>query len=209
MKNTLFWDITPCGPLKINRRFGVTYHRHLQDRRISRARNQREICKLFDPEDGGDTFPRNVCWFSTDYTASYPRRYYSSYLGCYVTNSIRNREVPVQILARKPSIPTEHFHVFLQSLPNIQWLFLSRASQSQQFPQSFDRVPLAHTASLNIINVYINGVRRRGISVTIVTGYSLHDWGSRNVSLLHWGPPSLPIMCVLGDVSLRGKAAGA
>jgi hypothetical protein len=27
---------------------------------------------LFDPEDGGDMFRRNVDWLSTDYTALYP-----------------------------------------------------------------------------------------------------------------------------------------
>jgi hypothetical protein len=33
---------------------------------------------FFDPEDGGDTFLRNVGYNSTDYMASYPRRRYSS-----------------------------------------------------------------------------------------------------------------------------------
>jgi hypothetical protein len=33
---------------------------------------------FFDPEDGGDMFLRNVGWNSTDYTASYSRRWYSS-----------------------------------------------------------------------------------------------------------------------------------
>jgi hypothetical protein len=42
MKRTIFWSITPCSPLKMNRRFGGTYRLHLQVRRISRARNQRE-----------------------------------------------------------------------------------------------------------------------------------------------------------------------
>jgi hypothetical protein len=32
---------------------------------------------FFGPEDGGDTFLRNVGWISTDYTASYPKRWYS------------------------------------------------------------------------------------------------------------------------------------
>jgi hypothetical protein len=36
----ILWDITPCSPLKVNRRFGETYRLHLQDRKISRARNQ-------------------------------------------------------------------------------------------------------------------------------------------------------------------------
>jgi hypothetical protein len=33
---------------------------------------------LFDPEDGGNTFLRNVDKYLLDYTASNPRRYYSS-----------------------------------------------------------------------------------------------------------------------------------
>jgi hypothetical protein len=41
-KSTIFWDITPCSPLKFNRRFGGTHRLCLQGRRISRARNQRE-----------------------------------------------------------------------------------------------------------------------------------------------------------------------
>jgi hypothetical protein len=41
MKSTIFWDITSCSPLKVNRRFGRTYRLHLM-RRISRARYQRE-----------------------------------------------------------------------------------------------------------------------------------------------------------------------
>jgi hypothetical protein len=42
MKISIFWDITPCSPLKVNRRFGGTYRLHLQGPRISQARNQRE-----------------------------------------------------------------------------------------------------------------------------------------------------------------------
>jgi hypothetical protein len=42
MKSSIFWDITPCSPLKVNRRFGGTCRLHLQSRRISRTRNQRE-----------------------------------------------------------------------------------------------------------------------------------------------------------------------
>jgi hypothetical protein len=72
MKSTIFWDITPCSPLSVNRRFGGTYRLHLQGRKnISPARNQHESkCHLltrwfllslyfFDPEDGGDLFLRN------------------------------------------------------------------------------------------------------------------------------------------------------
>jgi hypothetical protein len=42
MKSTIFWHITPCSPLKANRRFGGTCRLHIQGRRIGQARNQRE-----------------------------------------------------------------------------------------------------------------------------------------------------------------------
>jgi hypothetical protein len=42
MKSTIFWDITPCSPLSVNRRFGGTYRLYLQGKKISSARNQRE-----------------------------------------------------------------------------------------------------------------------------------------------------------------------
>jgi hypothetical protein len=40
--SSIFWVTTPCGPLKVNRRFGGTFRLYLQDRRISQARNQSE-----------------------------------------------------------------------------------------------------------------------------------------------------------------------
>jgi hypothetical protein len=40
-KSTVFWDMTPCSPLKVNRRFGGTYRLHFQGRRINQTRNQR------------------------------------------------------------------------------------------------------------------------------------------------------------------------
>jgi hypothetical protein len=34
MKSVVFWDMTPCSSLKVNRCFGGTYRLHLQSRRI-------------------------------------------------------------------------------------------------------------------------------------------------------------------------------
>jgi hypothetical protein len=42
MKSSVFCDITPCSPLKVNQSFGGTCRLHLQDRRISQAKNQHE-----------------------------------------------------------------------------------------------------------------------------------------------------------------------
>jgi hypothetical protein len=65
-------NITPCSPLKINRRFGGACRLHLQWQIISRERNQREnrwqagLGLFFGPEDGSDMFLRNFGWLSTD-----------------------------------------------------------------------------------------------------------------------------------------------
>jgi hypothetical protein len=46
MKSSVFLDITPCSPLKYNRRFGKTCRFHLQSWRVNQARNQHEIFGL-------------------------------------------------------------------------------------------------------------------------------------------------------------------
>jgi hypothetical protein len=48
MKSAIFWDLTPCSPLKVNRSSGRTYRLHLQDRGISLARYHLEssLCLL-------------------------------------------------------------------------------------------------------------------------------------------------------------------
>jgi hypothetical protein len=65
MKITVFWDITPCSPLKFNRRFGRTYHLHLQGRKISQQETSVKAGDLFfDPEDGGDVPPKRRLTFN-------------------------------------------------------------------------------------------------------------------------------------------------
>jgi hypothetical protein len=87
MKRFLFWVIISCILLKVNLRFGGIYPHYLQGRRISQVRKLQLAtcfmlvsCCLFGPEAGGDMFPRNFDWLSTDYTALYPRRQSSSTL---------------------------------------------------------------------------------------------------------------------------------
>jgi hypothetical protein len=43
MKSSIFWDVTPCSPLKVNRRFGRTCRLYFNGRRIRPARNKREV----------------------------------------------------------------------------------------------------------------------------------------------------------------------
>jgi hypothetical protein len=42
MNTYIVWDIMPCSPLKVNRRFGRTCRLHLQGQTISQVRNQSE-----------------------------------------------------------------------------------------------------------------------------------------------------------------------
>jgi hypothetical protein len=42
VKSDRLWDVTPCRPVEVHQRFTGTY------------------CLLFDPEDGGSAFIRNV-----------------------------------------------------------------------------------------------------------------------------------------------------
>jgi hypothetical protein len=48
MKRTVFWDIKPWSPLKVNRRLWGIYRLHLQNGGISRARNesQKQVTRL-------------------------------------------------------------------------------------------------------------------------------------------------------------------
>jgi hypothetical protein len=64
MKSTIFWDIMPCRPLRVNQHFGGTYHFHLWGRKMSQQETSTKaggkLRLFFDPEDGGDIFLRNV-----------------------------------------------------------------------------------------------------------------------------------------------------
>jgi hypothetical protein len=42
LKNSIFWDVTPCSMLKVNRRFGGICSFHFHGRRIHQARNKHE-----------------------------------------------------------------------------------------------------------------------------------------------------------------------
>jgi hypothetical protein len=63
MESTIFWDIKPCSPLKVNRCFGATYRHHLQGR-ISRARNQRKAGGKQSSEYGSNVSPKRRLTFN-------------------------------------------------------------------------------------------------------------------------------------------------
>jgi hypothetical protein len=73
--NFIFWDIKPCSPFKVNRRFGGNISPPSSGRsKACHLPHDGFLLRLFDPEDGGTMFLRNIGWLSTDYTALYHRR---------------------------------------------------------------------------------------------------------------------------------------
>jgi hypothetical protein len=42
MENIIFWDITPCSPLKVSRHFGGKYHLHLRGPKVNQETYQHE-----------------------------------------------------------------------------------------------------------------------------------------------------------------------
>jgi hypothetical protein len=76
-ENMTFWVVTKCSSSVVHRRFRRTYHLHLKGRRtdwrqpLGTAVNTVVVSHLFlagfshvlvfDPEEGDDTFLRNVC----------------------------------------------------------------------------------------------------------------------------------------------------
>jgi hypothetical protein len=75
--------ITPCSPLKADRRFGGTYCHHLQCVYVNHVTNQHETSSRhswflawlsFNLDYEGEMLLRNVGWLLTDYTVLYPKR---------------------------------------------------------------------------------------------------------------------------------------
>jgi hypothetical protein len=72
MKDSIFWNITPCSPVKVSQRSGGRCRLHLQDRRTNQARALLVICLhagfllglIFDPEDEGDMFLQSRLTFT-------------------------------------------------------------------------------------------------------------------------------------------------
>jgi hypothetical protein len=42
MMSSIFWDITPCSPMKVDRRFGGTCRSHFHGRRVNQELSQQE-----------------------------------------------------------------------------------------------------------------------------------------------------------------------
>jgi hypothetical protein len=73
METPVFWDITPCSPLKANRIFGEACLG--PKNKPSYVLDASFLFGLFlDPKNGGEMFLLNVGWLSTDYMALWQKR---------------------------------------------------------------------------------------------------------------------------------------
>jgi hypothetical protein len=75
MNSSVFWDMTSCSPVKVNRRFGRTWA-------LLHAAFLPDL--LLNPEGGGDMFLRKFGWLSLDCMVPYPRRQNSSNCTCFL-----------------------------------------------------------------------------------------------------------------------------
>jgi hypothetical protein len=80
MKNrhTLFWNVTPCSLVEVQRRFVGVHYLHLQGSSKQISLSACLLSILFYPEDGDSRFIRNVPKCLLEYTTSHPRSWYSS-----------------------------------------------------------------------------------------------------------------------------------
>jgi hypothetical protein len=89
MKNAVFWGVALCRS-RVNRRFGGTYCSIF---RVEKPASEEPVwaggCRFFYPEDGGNTFIRNVGSHKT-YTAPHPRRQHSS---CFLFPSLNTNHI--------------------------------------------------------------------------------------------------------------------
>jgi hypothetical protein len=60
MKSTIFWDITSCSPLSVNRRFGETYRLRLQGLLANCFHAGFLLSLFFELEGVGEMLLRNV-----------------------------------------------------------------------------------------------------------------------------------------------------
>jgi hypothetical protein len=58
----MFWDISPCNPLKVNQRFGESSNFSSQSMRMPDKKSTRGRL-FFDPEVGGDIPPKRQLIF--------------------------------------------------------------------------------------------------------------------------------------------------
>jgi hypothetical protein len=74
MKIGLFWVVKQCTLVEVHRRCGRTYCFHLQGRNVGQFLIGCFDILLFEFENWGSTFLRNVRELIPDYTASHLRR---------------------------------------------------------------------------------------------------------------------------------------
>jgi hypothetical protein len=77
--STIFWDVTPCSPVLIERNLGGTNCLHLQVQKCARKpANKNETVwtaqHKFNPEDGSSIFPRIIGKTLLNYSLSFHRR---------------------------------------------------------------------------------------------------------------------------------------
>jgi hypothetical protein len=161
MKSTVFWDITSCSPLKVNRRFGGTYRLDLQGR-ISRARYQRESRRqaespqlglsISEPNIWNQDLPNTNQKFQLlDHKVRFVWTRY-----CLSTLGLQDEEFPVLIW----KLPWASPHHYTSFPPSSKWCILSAVSVPYF---AFIWCPIHH----NLIQLTSLSSFRRAIEISV------------------------------------------
>jgi hypothetical protein len=143
MKTCIFSDITQSSPLKANPMFWWKILPPSSGLK-NKPRQQREsptnhwfpagfwLYSSLDSEDGGNVFLRNGCWFLTDYTALYPRKYNTSECA-----TLYDRRFNMPEMTSEVSLPTTKNIILFPSLNNGWWNSFDCIHARSNFSETF------------------------------------------------------------------------
>jgi hypothetical protein len=140
-------------------------------------------CDPENPEDGGDMFLRNVGCISTDYTASHPRRWYSSQpplwklqiLHRFILVFLRPaKQITATTLIRPRPFPSIFFQFIIQHTSHHSTLYNLRYWTRKTTPTA--KTQRCQTDKVGAYGKYIYGRYLRWALLTLDSSQSLSCW---------------------------------
>jgi hypothetical protein len=99
MKSTVFWDITLCNPLSVNRRFGGTYRLHLQVRKNKFG--NKPACKQVADVCTIETAGTLICYYCKVYLHEYIHTHTQTYTHAVWVNRMHTTCIRIPCITRE------------------------------------------------------------------------------------------------------------